>query len=123
MSKLLVSRLPVATEESVKPDTFNRLVRVLELNLGQFDPDNIRQINDADKNIAFFNAGSIAWNTNNESLEVYTGTYWISLSTPVKDYGFQGNSALGVVTVKTNGATSVTIAVSATGYGVEKYYT
>ena len=49
MSKLLVTRLPQETEEVVNPNTYNRLVRVLELNLGQFDPDNTRQINDAEK--------------------------------------------------------------------------
>ena len=59
MSKLLVTRLPQETEEVVNPNTYNRLVRVLELNLGEFDPDNTRQINDAEKNKLGFNAGSL----------------------------------------------------------------
>ena len=37
MSKLLETRLPDARGESVDSQTFNRLVRVLELNLGKVD--------------------------------------------------------------------------------------
>ena len=37
MAKLLETRLPNAQGE-VSPDVYNRLVRVLELNLGGFDP-------------------------------------------------------------------------------------
>ena len=45
MSKLLLAtRLPVSMEDTVNSDTYNRLIRVLELNLGTFDPDNTRQI-------------------------------------------------------------------------------
>jgi hypothetical protein len=34
MSKLLETRLPFSQGDSVSSDTFNRLVRILELNLG-----------------------------------------------------------------------------------------
>ena len=44
MSKLLSSRLPVAIGSELTAETYNRLVRVLEINLGEFDPDNTRQI-------------------------------------------------------------------------------
>ena len=37
MAKLLPTRLPIASGESVSAETFNRLVRILELNLGSFD--------------------------------------------------------------------------------------
>ena len=38
MGQLLKTALPLASDE-VTPDTYNRLVRVLELNLSAFDPD------------------------------------------------------------------------------------
>ena len=38
MGSLLQTGLPMAYDE-VDPDTYNRLVRVLELNLSAFDPD------------------------------------------------------------------------------------
>ena len=38
MSRLLSTRLPIADNE-VTADTYNKLVRVLELNLGSFNPD------------------------------------------------------------------------------------
>ena len=48
MSKILQTQLPLASE-TVKSDIFNRLVRILELNLGAVDLDNVRQITDAEK--------------------------------------------------------------------------
>ena len=44
MSKLLPTRLPISMSPQVESDTYNRLVRVLEINLGEFNPDNTRQI-------------------------------------------------------------------------------
>ena len=40
MSTLLQTRLPVASTDSqtVDSDTYNRLVRVIELNIGSFNP-------------------------------------------------------------------------------------
>ena len=43
MSKLLQTQLPLAQSE-VTPDTFNRLIRLLEINLGAVDLDNTRQV-------------------------------------------------------------------------------
>ena len=48
MSKLLPTQLPLAQSE-VTPELFNRLIRLLEINLGAVDLDNIRQINDQEK--------------------------------------------------------------------------
>ena len=45
MSKLLPTRLPIADGQSVTADTFNRLVRILEINLGAVDPDRIKIYN------------------------------------------------------------------------------
>ena len=45
MSKLLQTRLPIAEGQTVTADTFNRLVRILEINLGSVDPDAIQVFN------------------------------------------------------------------------------
>ena len=109
MSRLLQTRLPIEMEEVVTPDTYNRLVRVLEINLGEFDTDNIRQIDDATKNTANFNAGSLVWNTNNESLEVYSGNEWITITTPKINKGLSATGSVGEVTLKLAGATSISL--------------
>jgi succinylglutamate desuccinylase len=109
MSRLLQTRLPIEMEEVVTPDTYNRLVRVLEINLGEFDTDNIRQIDDTTKNIANFNPGSLVWNTNNESLEVYSGNEWITITTPKINKGLSATGSVGEVTLKLAGATSISL--------------
>ena len=109
MSKLLVTRLPIEMEEVVNAETYNRLVRILEINLGEFDPDNIRQIDDASKNQGNFNPGSLVWNTNNETLEVWTGSKWLPLSTAQNDHGLSATGSVGEVTLKLDGATTITL--------------
>lgn len=109
MSRLLQTRLPIEMEEVVTPDTYNRLVRVLEINLGEFDTDNIRQIDDTTKNTANFNPGSLIWNTNNESLEVYSGSQWITITTPKINKGLSATGSVGEVTLKIAGATSISL--------------
>ena len=69
MSKLLPTRLPISLSPQVESDTYNRLVRVLELNLGQFDPDNTRQMNTVERNEVFFNIGSLVFNTITNTLQ------------------------------------------------------
>ena len=109
MSRLLVTRLPLEMEEAVSPETYNRLVRILEINLGEFDPDNVRQIDDTTKGQAKFNPGSIVWNTNNESLEVYSGNEWITITTPKINKGLSATGSVGEVTLKIAGATSISL--------------
>ena len=109
MSRLLVTRLPQEVEEVVSAGTYNRLLRILELNLGEFDPDNIRQISDTEKAKLGFNAGSIVWNTNNESLEVWTGSKWLAISALQNDHGLKATGDVGEVTIKTAGATTITL--------------
>ena len=53
MSKLLQTQLPLAIGP-VDPELFNRLVRILEINLGAIDLDNVRQISDPEKNTLKF---------------------------------------------------------------------
>ena len=52
MSKLLNTRLPLASGNQVTPDLFNRLVRILELNLGGFDPTITLQLSTAERDQA-----------------------------------------------------------------------
>ena len=56
MGKLLESRLPLAITD-VDANTFNRLVRILEINLGKFDPSSTPQFNDSSITTLGFNAG------------------------------------------------------------------
>ena len=109
MSKLLQTQLPIAQTE-VTPDVFNRLIRLLEINLGSVDLDNTRQVSENELNTINFNTGSIIWNTTLEVLQVYTGNEWVDIGTRLVDDGLQATSAVGKVTVRNNGATSIKLA-------------
>ena len=109
MSKLLQTQLPIAQTE-VTPEVFNRLIRLLEINLGSVDLDNTRQVSENELNTINFNAGSIIWNTTLEVLQVYTGNEWVDIGTRLVDDGLEATSAVGKVTVKNNGATSIKLA-------------
>ena len=56
-----------------------------------------------------FNAGSLVWNTNNETLEVWTGSKWLPLSTAQNDHGLSATGSVGEVTLKLDGATTITL--------------
>lgn len=103
MAKLLPTRLPISMEPQVTSDTFNRLVRVLEINLGQFDPSNTSQINTAERGIGFYNQGSIIFNTNTDTLQCWDGSRWRDLFSSQfyvnNDLGFGLTGALGTVSV------------------------
>ena len=109
MSKLLETILPTELQPSVSKETFNRLTRILELNLGTFDPDSTPQFNDTELGSLKFNQGDVVWNTSIGVLQVYTGNKWIQLHTPKNPRGFELQSELGSVTVRNNGATSIEI--------------
>ena len=108
MSKILQSQLPIATG-NVSPETFNRLVRILEINLGAVDPDQTRQVNDADKTTLNFLAGSIIWNTTLGVLQVYTGNKWVDIGERTNDLGFEMTASVGKVDVKTNGDITINV--------------
>ncbi len=108
MAKLLDSRLPLALTE-VDANTFNRLVRILEINLGKFDPNSTPQFNDAQISTLAFNAGDVIWNTSIGVLQVYTGNRWLQLQTPVSPHGYQANAQLGVISIQTNGDITLTL--------------
>tara|TARA_R100000781_G_C4047686_1_gene116346 strand:- start:13 stop:339 length:327 start_codon:yes stop_codon:yes gene_type:complete len=106
MSKILQTQLPLATD-TVSSDIFNRLVRILEINLGAVDLDNVRQISDAEKNTLQFNAGSIIWNTTIGVLQVYTGNKWVDIGNRTLAKGFEMTSEVGTVTIKIAGDTTI----------------
>ena len=108
MSKLLQTQLPIASD-TVTSDVFNRLVRILEINLGAVDLDNVRQISDAEKNTLKFNDGSIIWNTTVGVLQVYTGNKWVDIGERTLAKGFEMTSSVGSVTIKLAGATTITL--------------
>jgi|TARA_R110000796_G_scaffold5494_1_gene20443 hypothetical protein len=121
MSKILQTQLPIAVGP-VNSELFNRLVRVLEINLASVDVDNTRQVNDTDKETQNFIAGSIIWNTTLGVLQVYTGFKWVDIGERLNNFGFETQATLGQITVTTNGNVSIDITSSYEGYGVEKWY-
>ena len=108
MAKLLPSRLPIALEE-VTPETFNKLVRILEINLGQFDPNRTPRFNATEIAELNFLQGDVIFNTTKEVLQVYNGNDFINLTTDANEKGLKATTSLGFVSVKTSGNISVTI--------------
>ena len=108
MSKILQTQLPLAND-AVTSDVFNRLVRILEINLGSVDLDNVRQISDAEKNTVQFNDGSIIWNTTVGVLQVYTGNKWVDIGERTLPRGFEMQSDVGKVTVTLGGDVSIEV--------------
>jgi hypothetical protein len=122
MAKLLNTRLPLALTD-VDTNTFNRLVRVLEINLGEYDTSATPQFNDSDITTLAFNAGDVIWNTSIGVLQVYTGNRWIQLHTPVSPQGYELQSSVGSVTVKIAGDTTINLGSSNEYWDIEKWYT
>ena len=111
MAKLLNSRLPLAAA-SVDANTFNRLVRILEINLGQFDPGSTPQFNDSEITTLAFNTGDVIWNTSIGVLQVYTGNRWVQLHAPVSPQGYELQASVGSVTIKIAGDTTINLGSS-----------
>jgi|TARA_R110000787_G_scaffold37_1_gene131 hypothetical protein len=122
MTKLLNTRLPLASTD-VDTNTFNRLVRVLEINLESFDPDSTPQFNDSDITTLAFNAGDVIWNTSIDVLQVYSGNRWIQLHTPVNPQGYELQALVGSVTITTAGNTTINLGTSSEYWNIEKWYT
>jgi len=121
MSKILQTQLPVATGP-LSPEIFNRLVRILEINLGSVDVDKTTQVSTEQRGTLNFLAGSIIWNTSLEVLQVYDGLYWQDIGQRGLDTGYEIQSHLGNVTVTTNGNVSINVTENITGYGIERWY-
>ena len=72
MSKLLETKLPIAIGQ-ISPETFNRLVRVLELSLNKVDIDSTLSVNETQRNNNQFQQGDIIWNLTAQELQLWTG--------------------------------------------------
>ena len=94
MAKLLQTNLPFATGPNVTADTFNQLVRILEINLGSIDPDNTLQLTTAERDTLNFNLGQIIYNTTTTTLQYWDGA------------AFQNISAIGAVNLNVSDGTS-----------------
>ena len=102
MSKLLPTRLPLADGQSVTADTFNRLVRILELNLGSVDPNAVQIFNSTEISELQFATGAIIFNSTTEVHQAFDGTEFRNLYQH-QTYltGLSVTMSLGTVTVST----------------------
>ena len=123
MSKILQTQLPLAYGDTTSVDVFNRLVRILEINLGSVDLDNTLQLSTTERDKLNFNIGTLIFNTTTEVLQVYNGHEFLDLGTPANPQGYQAKALVGDVSVKTNGDITVNLGSSLYGWGIEKYYT
>ena len=103
MSKLLQTRLPLAEGQTVSADTFNRLVRILEINLGSVDPDAIQVFNSTEISELQFATGAIIFNSTTEVHQAFDGTEFRNLYQH-QTYltGLSVTMSLGTVTVSTS---------------------
>ena len=103
MSKLLPTRLPLADGQSVTADTFNRLVRILELNLGSVDPNAVQIFNSTEISELQFATGTIIFNSTTEVHQAFDGTEFRNLYQH-QTYltGLSVTMSLGTVTVSTS---------------------
>jgi|TARA_R110002020_G_scaffold360292_1_gene572946 hypothetical protein len=107
MAKILETKLPFASGE-LSSETFNRLVRVLELSLGKVDIDSTNSVNETQRNENKFQDGDIIWNLSTSQIQLWNGKQWVDIYTGTEK-GVQGTSGLGKLTVSTNGAMEVPI--------------
>jgi len=107
MAKLLETRLPIALNE-VEPALYNRMIRILEINLGRFDPTATPQYNDSTLNENQYAAGDVIWNTSKNVIQIYTGNKWQDLSTRT-EVGLSATGSVGTLTVATNGSTTINL--------------
>lgn len=102
MSRLLETRLPLAYGEGVEVETFNRLVRVLEINLGAVDFTISPHFNATQISTLQFATGAIIFNTTNQIHQAFDGNALRDLySHQTYPVGQVITSGLGTVTVNT----------------------
>ena len=109
MAKLLPTRLPLAEGENVSAELFNRLVRILEINLGAVDPDNTLQLSTAQRDKLNFNLGTLIFNTTTQVLQVFNGTEFIDLMDDPTPHGYEAQGLLCSISVITNGNITITL--------------
>jgi len=110
MGKLLETKLPISIGE-VSSDTFNRLVRVLELSLNRVDVDSTLSVNETQRNKNKFNNGDIIWNLSTNQLQLWNGQTWVDLYSG-NEKGIQAVGQIGNITVATGGATSIELGIN-----------
>ena len=110
MGKLLETKLPVSIGE-VSSDTFNRLVRVLELSLNRVDINSTLAVNETQRNENKFNNGDIIWNLSTNQLQLWNGQTWVDLYSG-NEKGIQAVGQIGNITVATGGATSIELGIN-----------
>jgi len=100
VSKLLPTSLPFSQGDTVSSDTFNRLVRVLEINLSAQDPDATPHFNATEISELQFATGAIIFNTTVEIHQAFDGNEFRDLYVH-KTYltGISGTLSVGSVTV------------------------
>jgi hypothetical protein len=102
MSVLLPTRLPLARGETVSTDTFNRLVRVLELNLGGVDFSISPHFNATEISELQFATGAIIFNTTNSIHQAFDGVQFRDLyDHQTYPTGIGMSATVGAVTVNT----------------------
>jgi hypothetical protein len=105
VSRLLETRLPLAIGgpgSEVDAETFNRLVRVLEINLGSVDFTISPHFNSTQISTLQFATGAIIFNTTNQIHQAFDGNALRDLySHQTYPAGQAINSGLGTVTVNT----------------------
>ena len=109
MSKILQTQLPLAYGDTTSVDVFNRLVRILEINLGSVDPDNTLQLSTTQRDKLNFNLGTLIFNTTTQVLQVFNGTEFIDLMDEPNPQGYEAQGLLGSISVKTNGDITITL--------------
>ena len=110
MGKLLETKLPISIGE-VSSETFNRLVRVLELSLNRVDVDSTLAVNETQRNENKFNKGDIIWNLTSNQLQVWTGEKWVNLYSE-NEPNFHASAELGNVTVTLGGVVTIQLGVN-----------
>jgi hypothetical protein len=73
MSRLLETRLPFSQGDSVSSETFNRLIRILEINLSAVDFTISPHYNSGQISELQFATGSIIFNTTNQIHQAFDG--------------------------------------------------
>jgi hypothetical protein len=102
MSRLLETRLPFSLGDDVTSETFNRLVRILELNLGAVDFTISPHFNATQISELQFATGSIIFNTTNQIHQAFDGTTFRDLySHQTYPTGQTITAGIGAVTVST----------------------
>ena len=100
MARLLETRLPLAQGDTVSKEIFNRLIRVLELNLGSVDLDGVRHYTNTDLTELQFATGAIIFNSTVEVHQAFDGNEFRNLYEH-KTYvtGLGATISIGAVTV------------------------